>query len=253
MTRPPALQNCATAQLSSRNLFRDSGGRLLFGTDVGYALSACGLGVDDVLAMLTTRPAEAFGTGAGTIAPGGPGDLVLLNKLATVTDLASVRATGRAGQVTWARDPVLGAAADQTAALPGGIVHQTPWWVVNHVVGAMNLGTLIVGPREHVTAVADLNDDAVSELGLVLRDTARVIETLCRPEQTYVCLWSHDPQARKHLHFAVQPVTAELVARYGGLRSEQLQARIMASGDEPLAADVERVCDRARELFATIR
>ncbi len=80
--------------------------------------------------------------------------------------------------------------------LPGGIVHQTALWVVNHVVGPMNLGTLIVGPREHVTAVADLKDNAVAELGLVLRDTARVIEALCRPEQTYVCLWSHGTNAR---------------------------------------------------------
>ena len=53
--------------------------------------------------MLTTNPAGAFGTGTGTVAPGQPGDLVLPDKLATVTDLATVRATVRAGQVTWAR------------------------------------------------------------------------------------------------------------------------------------------------------
>lgn len=99
---------------ASLNLFREEGGRLLFGTDVGYlpdhdprgefaALGACGLGVDDVLAMLTTHPAAAFGTGTGTVAPGEPGDLVLLDKLATVTDLATVRTTVRAGHVTWAR------------------------------------------------------------------------------------------------------------------------------------------------------
>jgi ATP adenylyltransferase len=115
----------------------------------------------------------------------------------------------------------------------------------------MNLGTLIVGPREHVVAVADLDDRATAELGPLLRDTARVVEALCEPEQTYVCLWSGPP--RKHLHIAVQPVTAAVVARYGGLRAEQLQARMMASGDEPDAAAVERFCDQARELFAAIK
>ncbi|MEU4765598.1 hypothetical protein AB0H12_20305 [Actinosynnema sp. NPDC023794] len=30
-------------------------------------------------------------------------------------------------------------------ALPGGVLHETPSWVVNHVVGPMNLGTLVVG------------------------------------------------------------------------------------------------------------
>ena len=40
--------------------------------------------------------------------------------------------------------------------LPGGLVHQTPSWAVNHVVGPMNLGTLVVSPREHVVAIADI-------------------------------------------------------------------------------------------------
>ncbi|MBB4787541.1 hypothetical protein [Streptomyces rapamycinicus] len=136
--------------------------------------------------------------------------------------------------------------------LPGGVLHETTAWVVNHVVGPMNLGTLIVGPREHVVAIADLDDAAAAELGPLLRDTARVVETLCQPEQTYVCVWSHGLDARKHLHIAVQPVTAEVRARYGGLRSEQLQARMLADGDEPDVADVEQFCERARELFLAI-
>ena len=111
---------------------------------------------------------------------------------------------------------------------------------------------MIVAPREHVVAAADLNDSAAAELGPLLRDTARVVEALCQPEQTYVSLWSHGASARKHLHIAVQPVTADVVARYGGLRSEQLQARMLASGDQPSATDVERFCDHARELFRAI-
>ncbi|OIK01041.1 hypothetical protein BIV23_26795 [Streptomyces monashensis] len=136
--------------------------------------------------------------------------------------------------------------------LPGGVLHETAAWVVTHVVGSMNLGTLIVGPREHVVAIAELDDAAAAELGPLLRDTARVVESLCRPEQTYVCMWSHGRDARKHLHIAVQPVTAEVRARYGGLRSEQLQARMLADGVEPDIAEVEQFCDRARELFRAI-
>jgi diadenosine tetraphosphate (Ap4A) HIT family hydrolase len=90
-------------------------------------------------------------------------------------------------------------------ALPGDVVHEMPSWVVNHVVGPTNLGTLIIGPREHVVAVADLGDEAVVEMDPLLRDTARVVEAVCRPEQTYVCLWPHGPAARRHLHIAVQP------------------------------------------------
>jgi hypothetical protein len=76
--------------------------------------------------------------------------------------------------------------------------------------------------------------------------------TLCRPEQTYVCMWSHGRDARKHLPIAVQPVTAEVRARYGGLRSEQLQARMLADGDAPDTADVEQFCEQARELFREV-
>jgi diadenosine tetraphosphate (Ap4A) HIT family hydrolase len=116
----------------------------------------------------------------------------------------------------------------------------------------MNLGTLVVGPREHLAAVADLDDSTIAELGPVLRDTARVVEALCRPEQTYVCLWSHGAGTRKHLHFAVQPVTTAVVARYGGMRAGQLQARMLASADEPDPGDVELFCEQARELFRAI-
>lgn len=42
---------------------------------------------------------------------------------------------------------------------------------------------------------------------------------------------------------------AEVRARYGGLRSEQLQARMLADGDEPDSTAVEHFCERARELF----
>lgn len=123
---------------------------------------------------------------------------------------------------------------------------------MNHVIGPMNLGTLVVSPKEHVVAIADLDDTAAAEFGPVLRATARVVEVLCRPEQTYMSSWSHGAGTRKHLHVAVQPVTTAVVARYGGVRSEQLQARMLASGDQPAVTDVERFCELAREQFRTI-
>ncbi|WP_329209253.1 hypothetical protein [Streptomyces sp. NBC_01708] len=47
-------------------------------------------------------------------------------------------------------------------------------------------------------------------------------------------------------------MTAEVRAPYGGLRSEQLQARMMAAGDEPDLSEAEQFCERARELFRAI-
>jgi hypothetical protein len=102
-------------------------------------------------------------------------------------------------------------------------------------------------------AIAELDDTRAAELGPLLRDTACVVKTLCRPEQIYVCMWSHGRDARRHLHIAIQPVTAEVRARYGGLRSEQLQARMLADGDELDITEVEQFCERARELFRAMR
>jgi ATP adenylyltransferase len=135
----------------------------------------------------------------------------------------------------------------------GGILHRTARWIVNHAVGRLNLGTLVVAPRDHVVAIADLDDIAATELGPLLRDTARVIEEIVRPEQTYVCVWSHGRTERRHLHILVQPVTTELVAHHGGLRSEKLQAQLMTAGEPPDIADIERFCDDARQRIALLR
>jgi diadenosine tetraphosphate (Ap4A) HIT family hydrolase len=139
------------------------------------------------------------------------------------------------------------------STVPGGILHRTSRWIVNHAVGRLNLGTLIVAPHDHVVAIADLDDIAAAELGPLLRDAARVVEAICRPEQTYVCMWSHGRTERRHLHILIQPVTAALVAQYGGLRSEQLQARLMTTADSPDPAEVERFCADARQRFAAGR
>jgi len=135
-------------------------------------------------------------------------------------------------------------------AVPGGILHQTARWIVNHAVGQLNLGTLIVAPRDHVVAIADLDDIAAAELGPLLREAARVVEAICQPEQTYVCVWSHGRAERRHLHILVQPVTSAVVAQYGGLRSEQLQARMLKTAEPLDATEVERFCVDARRRFA---
>lgn len=134
--------------------------------------------------------------------------------------------------------------------VPGGILHETPRWIVNHAVGRLNLGTLIVAPRDHVVAMADLDDVAAAELGPLLRDAACIVEAICQPEQTYVCMWSHGRTERRHLHILVQPVTTALVAQYGGLRAEQLQARLMTTAEPPDPAEVERFCADAWRRFA---
>jgi len=90
---PPALQpRFDAAAFQQVHDFAAAGGALMFGTDVGYMhdhdpteeyalLAQAGLDWKAILAMLTTTPAERWtrGRSHGRVAPGEPGDLVVLD------------------------------------------------------------------------------------------------------------------------------------------------------------------------------
>jgi imidazolonepropionase-like amidohydrolase len=92
-----------------------AGGEILFGTDVGYMrdydtteelemMRRAGLGFRDILAALTTSPAQRFVGESGTIEPGAPGDIVIFrrNPANDVTAFAEVAYTIRLGRVVYA-------------------------------------------------------------------------------------------------------------------------------------------------------
>ena len=70
--------------------FHSLGGRLVYGTDTGFLpdydqgeefrqLAQSGLSFREILAMLTTAPAELFHAGSGKVEPGAAGDLTVLS------------------------------------------------------------------------------------------------------------------------------------------------------------------------------
>jgi imidazolonepropionase-like amidohydrolase len=98
--------------------FRRAGGEVLFGTDVGYRpdydpteeyelMKRAGLSFDEILATLTTAPAERFGQSdhKGAIEPGKQADLVVLggDPRENIASLGRVRYTVREGRVIWSR------------------------------------------------------------------------------------------------------------------------------------------------------
>ena len=84
--------------------------------------------------------------------------------------------------------------------LPGGLIHETGTWRVEHCVGPLGLGTLIVKPARHVTAVADLSGQEASELGPLLVRASGIVRELTGADQVYNCLWSHAGGIPVHLH-----------------------------------------------------
>jgi hypothetical protein len=129
--------------------------------------------------------------------------------------------------------------------LPGGRVAETAAWVVEHCVGPLGVGTLIVKPKRHVTHVADLTTTE-PELGPLLQRTAAVVTELLMPEQVYVTLWSHAGGTPRY--WVVQPVTREgtdVFDDYG----PSLQVKMFKRGVLPDADAVEKFATSARALF----
>jgi diadenosine tetraphosphate (Ap4A) HIT family hydrolase len=134
--------------------------------------------------------------------------------------------------------------------LPGGVVHATDRWRVEHCVGPLGVGTLIVKPARHVVQVAALDDEEAAELGPLLRRTASIVSELADPEQVYVGLWSHAGREPGHIHFVVQPATTAAIDDFGDY-GPHLQALMFDRGTEPPPAEVEAFAELARAAFST--
>ena len=135
------------------------------------------------------------------------------------------------------------------APLPGGLVHATSHWRVEHCFGPLGVGTWIVKPARHVTFMGELTDGEADELGPLLRRVAAMAEELVPCEQVYVELWSHAGDPRGHLHFVVAPVTSEQVERFG--RGPFLHAGMFAANEQPDPDAVEAISERARAAMTS--
>lgn len=136
--------------------------------------------------------------------------------------------------------------------LPGGLIYRSHSWLVEHCVGPLGLGTLVVKPERHVTAVADLSPAEAAELGPLLRQASRVASQLVPAEQVYNCLWSHSSAVPGHLHYVVQPVTRQQMTAYER-HGPSLQLAMFEAGATSDPGEVAAVADRARQLFALPR
>jgi ATP adenylyltransferase len=146
-------------------------------------------------------------------------------------------------------------ACDLTAGrrpTPGGRIDQTEHWVVEHCVGPLGVGTLIVKPLRHLVHIADLSEDESAELGPLLRRMAMAVTEVLEPEQVYACLWSHANATPVHIHFVVQPATRESMDRFGAY-GPALQMAMFNEGETPPEEDVTAVCDRIRATLHRAR
>jgi ATP adenylyltransferase len=136
--------------------------------------------------------------------------------------------------------------------LPGGLIDETGHWLVEHCVGPLGVGTLIVKPRRHVVHVWELTRAEANELGPLLRRVSGVLSDLVEPDQIYVDLWSHAGGTPVHIHWVVQPVTRSLMDELG-VYGPELQMVMFERGEQPARDEVEAFAAAVRERLASVR
>ena len=115
----PADREAVPLAVSQLEAFFKKGGQILFGTDVGYItesdpaeeyelMARAGMSFREILASLTTVPAERFGFGrqTGRIAKGLDADLVLLSgdPQKDIRSLSNVRYVVQGGKIVYRQD-----------------------------------------------------------------------------------------------------------------------------------------------------
>jgi len=120
--------------------------------------------------------------------------------------------------------------------------------VVEHCIGALGVGTLIVKPFRHTVHLSDLSVEESAELGPLLQRTAQIVQMLAAADQVYACLWSHSGWNPVHVHFVLQPSWNALRERYPG-PGPFLQVSMFGAGEPLDPGAIERFCDQARRAF----
>jgi diadenosine tetraphosphate (Ap4A) HIT family hydrolase len=132
---------------------------------------------------------------------------------------------------------------------PGGLIAETPGWIVDHCIGPLGVGTLIVKPRRHVLHVAELDAHEAEELGRLLRRVTSAVTTLSEPDQVYVTLWLHMNATPVHIHFVVQPVTRAQMDELGQ-HGPKLQVAMFDRREPPDLDAAAEFAARARALLS---
>jgi ATP adenylyltransferase len=130
----------------------------------------------------------------------------------------------------------------------GGIIVETDHWLVDHTIGSLGVGTLIVKPKRHVVHVAALGPAESLELGPLLRDVSAAVTEVAEPDQVYVSLWSHQGGRPVHIHFVVQPVTRTVMDELGVV-GPYLQVALFDRGEPPDEQAAAAFAARVRELL----
>jgi diadenosine tetraphosphate (Ap4A) HIT family hydrolase len=134
--------------------------------------------------------------------------------------------------------------------LPGGVIYEADGWFVEHCIGPLGVGTLILKPQSHVVRYRDLKPSEYVAFGRMLWLVTATLGEMLGPDQTYICQWAHAGWVPGHIHFVVQPARnsqGESHERPGPF----LQVDMFRANEPPPPDEVDAFCKEAREVIHT--
>jgi diadenosine tetraphosphate (Ap4A) HIT family hydrolase len=84
---------------------------------------------------------------------------------------------------------------------PHFIVHETHHWILNHHQSSALPGYLMLGAKTPTTSLAELEPEALAELGGLLARTQLLLERQLQPKHLYISRFGHEPGHPFHFHF----------------------------------------------------
>ncbi|MFC1852561.1 HIT family protein [candidate division CSSED10-310 bacterium] len=132
---------------------------------------------------------------------------------------------------------------------PGGKILATRYWIVEHCVGPLGVGTLILKPVRHCVHFWELTAEESREVGPLLQQVAQIIREILNPDQIYICLWSHANWEPGHIHFVLQPVWNKQQQNHRK-PGAFLQAEMFQAMDLPDKKEAAAFVAQAKEFLA---
>lgn len=132
--------------------------------------------------------------------------------------------------------------------LPGGAIHQNKYWSLEPCIGPFYSGTIILKPIRHVLSFSDLTDIEAKQFGILLKESIRIIKSITKCDQVYICQWSHAGWTPVHIHFVLQPVWNEQREKYTK-PGAFLQAELSSKYEFPSEEEIEEFVSKAKEEF----
>jgi len=123
---------------------------------------------------------------------------------------------------------------------PRELVAADPHWRVTHAFDTTLPGWLVLVPRRHVTAIADLTDAEAAVLGSWQVRLSRALHRACGCQKTYVIQFA-EAEGFQHVHFHIVPRMPDLPR----------QLRGPAIFDLLGAPPADRVTDQDKDRLAT--